>query len=122
MIKRKRHLDREDRLERAYQRLGTRNPVCRTCGRHDPNHPEIFDLHHIAGKSHEDVFIECSNCHRTLSDQQKDHVPPGSQPVGVLSTIGRYLLGLVDMLAMIIETLRTFGNWLLGEAARKVSP
>jgi hypothetical protein len=86
---------------------------------HDPEHPEIYDLHHPGGKSHDDVFIECANCHRMLTDQQNDHVPPdASPPIGMLATIGHYLLGLADMLAMIVETLRNFGKWLLGEASR----
>ena len=116
----KMHLDHEDRKERHYRRLGTRHPVCHTCGRRDPEHPEIYDLHHVAGKNHhDDVFIECANCHRVLTDQQKDHVPPGSSPpMGMLATIAHYLLGLADMLAMIVEALRKFGKWLLCEASR----
>jgi hypothetical protein len=116
----KKHLDHEDRKERHFRRLGTRNPVCVICGRRDPYHPEIFDLHHVAGKNHhDDVCIVCSNCHRTLTDRQKDHLPPAaSPPIGMLATIGHYLLGLADMLAMIVEILRKFGNWLLGEASR----
>jgi len=112
------HLDREDRLERHYRRLGTRNPVCVTCAKRDPEHPEIYERHHIAGRSqHDDEAIECANCHRTLSDKQKDHVPPGpSQPSGTMATIGHYLLGLADMLAMIVETLKAFGTWLISEA------
>jgi hypothetical protein len=114
------HLDREDRLERHYRRLGTRNPVCAGCGKHDPEHPEIYELHHVAGKSqHGDVSIKCANCHRTLSDLQKDHVPPGSKPTGKTATIGHYLLGLADILAMIVQTLREFGAWLIGEAQRE---
>lgn len=108
------HLDREDRLERHYRRLRTRTPVCITCGKREPGHPEIYELHHVAGKGHDDVFIECSNCHRTLTDQQKDHVPPGlSPPVGMIATIGHYLLGLADMLAMVVEALKDFGAWLI---------
>jgi hypothetical protein len=38
--------------------------------------------------------------------------------MGMLATIAHYLLGLADMLAMIVETLREFGKWLLGEASR----
>jgi hypothetical protein len=36
----------------------------------------------------------------------------------MLATIGHYLFGLADMLAVIVETLRKFGQWLLGEASR----
>jgi hypothetical protein len=114
----KKPLDHQDRLERHYRRLGTRNPVCISCGKCDPAHPEIYELHHVAGKSqHGDVSVQCANCHRTLSDKQKDHGPPGpSQPSGKLAQIGHYLLGLADMLAMIVEALKTFGAWLISEA------
>jgi hypothetical protein len=114
----KKPLDHPERLERHYRRLGTRTPVCVTCGRCDPEHPEIYELHHVAGKSHhDDVCIECANCHRTLSDEQKDHVPFGPPPPsGVMTNIGHYLLGLADMLAMIVATLKAFGSWLINEA------
>jgi ferredoxin len=112
-------LDREDRLERHYRRLGTRNPVCVSCGKCEPEHPEIYELHHVAGKSqHGQVSVQCANCHRTLSDQQKDHVPPGPKPTGKMAQIAHYLLGLADMLAMIVQTLREFGAWLMSEAQR----
>ena len=82
-----------------------------------PEHPEIYELHHIGGKSHGDLAIECANCHRSLSDEQRDHVPPGpSPPSGRMAEIGRYLLGLAAMLAMVVEALRDFGAWLISEA------
>ncbi len=115
-------LDRDDRLERHYRRLGTRTPVCVTCGKADSAHPEIYELHHVGGRSCGDLSIECANCHRTLSDEQKDHVPRGSpEPKGQMATIGRYLLGLAAMLAMIVVTLREFGALLINES-RDVNP
>lgn len=117
----KKHLDREDRLERHYRRLGTRDPMCVTCGKRDLDHPEIFELHHIGKRSHDDVAIECANCHRQLSERQKDHLVHGpSRPIGKMETIGHFLLGLADMLAMIVETLKAFGTWLLGQSPRRV--
>lgn len=113
----KKPLDREDRLERHYRRLGTRDPKCVTCGKRDPDHPEIYELHHVGKRSHEDVVIECANCHRQLSERQKDHSPHRhSQPIGMMATIGHYLLGLADLLAMIVEALKAFGAWLLGQS------
>ncbi len=111
----KQHLDYEDRLEQQYQRLGTRNPACVTCGESDPF---CLELHHPAGREHhDDTFIECANCHRKLSDQQQDHVPPEqAATTGVMVTIGRYLLGLADMFALLVVTLREFGNWLISES------
>ena len=110
------HLDHEDRLEQQYKRLRTRSPRCVTCAE---SNPFCLELHHIAGrKHHEDLSIVCRNCHRKLTDLQKDHAPEGTEPMGLLATIGHYLLGLCDLLAMVVTTLRQFGKSLI-EAARR---
>jgi hypothetical protein len=36
----------------------------------------------------------------------------------MMVTIGRYLLGLADVFAMLVVTLREFGRWLLRESDR----
>lgn len=115
----KQGLDCDDRLERQYRRLGTRNPVCVSCGEADPY---CLELHHLAGeKHHDDVAIVCRNCHRKLTRQQRDHEPQGiSSDNAPLATIGRYLLGLADLLLMLVETLREFGKQLM-EYARGTS-
>ena len=108
-------MDKDDRLEQQYRRLGTRNPICVCCAEQDPS---CLELHHVAGRrQHEDVSIVCRNCHRKLSDQQLDHVPPvAEEPSGQWAVIGHYLLGLCDLLAMVIAALRNFGEWLLSES------
>ncbi len=113
----KQHLDHEDRLEQKYRRLGTRQPVCVECAEADPF---CLELHHIAGrKHHEDLSIICRNCHRKLTDRQFDHVRPDMpKRTSDLVTIGHYLLGLCDLLAMVIETLREFGKSLISESKR----
>lgn len=110
-------LDHEDRLEQQYRRLRTRNPVCVGCAESDPF---CLDQHHIAGsKHHDDTSIECANCHRKLTNQQKDHVPTTKpEPTGEIATIAHYLLGLSDSLAMVVETLRKFGKSLLNDSKR----
>jgi len=70
--------DAEDRRQQQLRRLGTQNPICVGCGELDP---AVLELHHIAGRKHsEDLSIVCANCHRKLSDKQRDHVPPGPTP------------------------------------------
>ena len=98
-------VDEEDRKQQRLRRLGTQAPICAACGE---THPAVFEQHHIAGrKQSDDVARVCANCHRKLSDKQRDHVPNGSrEPVGPLAGIGHYLLGLADLLAMIVEALR----------------
>lgn len=106
----------EERLERAYQRLGTRDPMCTTCEESDPR---CLELHHIAGrKHHDDTVIQCRNCHRKLSDTQLGHPSPSaSGPDAQLIIIGRFLLGLADWFALLVERLRDFGCWLIELAA-----
>jgi hypothetical protein len=109
----KQHLDYNDRLEQQYRRLGTRNPMCRCCGEKDPF---CLELHHIAGeKHHDDVCIVCRNCHRKLTNQQLGHTGGKNDTGGdsMLVTIGRYLLGLCDLLVLILNTLRDFGRQLI---------
>lgn len=105
--------DRDDRLEKQYRRLGTREPVCVGCGE---SNPFCLELHHLAGqKHHGDTGIVCRNCHRKLTDKQHDHESPTqSTPSAQSAAIGRYLLGLADLLLMIVNALRDFGKQLMG--------
>jgi len=111
-------LDEEDRRQQRLRRLGTQNPICVACGE---THPGVLELHHVAGRKHsDDTALVCANCHRKLSDKQRDHVPPGMAKTGSeLTHIGHYLLGLADLLAMIVEALRKFGAWLIGSSAKE---
>lgn len=110
-----RHLDAEDRKEQRLRTLGTRTPVCVECGE---DNSVCLEEHHIAGrKYHEDTAIVCRNCHRILSDKQLDHAPLVSpKPENNLAKIGHYLLGLCDLLALVIKTLREFGNSLISNS------
>ncbi|WP_146190647.1 hypothetical protein [Marinicauda salina] len=101
---------RDERLERQYRRLGTRNPACVVCGESDPF---CLELHHIGEQKHNDeLAIVCRNCHRKVTDPQKDraHVecddPEREQ-------LGRLLCGLSDLFAMIGDSLGAWGRKLL---------
>jgi hypothetical protein len=101
--------DQDRRLEQQYRRLGTRNPVCVVCGERNPF---CLELHHIAGqKHHHDVSIICRNDHRKLTSQQHNHVADTDHSPFV--TIARYIDGLCDLLAMVIQTLRDFAKRLI---------
>lgn len=100
----------EKRLERAYRRLGTRSPICVMCGEKSPH---VLERHHIAGRLFNETAIICRNCHRKVSDPQKDR--HGLETFSPDETvIGHYLCGLADVLAAIAVTLKTFGERLLG--------
>ena len=116
--------DPEKRRLRALERLGTSHPVCVGCGEDDPR---CLEAHHIAGRAFDDQTVPvCRNCHRKLSDAQKDHPGKiGSQP-NPLEKLAHFLLGLGDMLHLIADRLKKFATDVLGmiaaERAEGASP
>lgn len=86
---------RQTRLER----LGTNNPKCLFCPEDDP---ACLERHHLAGRSFGDrwVVIVCWNCHRKLSDRQKEHPPIAARDPDSLECHGRLLLGIADALEL----------------------
>ncbi len=101
----------ERRKQRALERLGTNNPSCAGCGETDWR---CMELHHIAGKDLDEITaIYCRNCHRKLSDEQKNHPEKIMEVSDFSEQLGHFLLGLADMLALIVPKLREFANSLL---------
>lgn len=106
--------DQEARKQKRLEALGSNNPVCVTCGESDWR---CLEQHHIAGKDYdESLATTCRNCHRKLSDTQKDHPPKLAQAPSTLESIGHLLLGLADLFAMLVEKLREYGQFLLASA------
>ena len=105
-------LKRERRRQRALERLGMNNPRCVVCGYDDPL---ALELHHIAGRAHGDELVPvCRNCHRPLSDMQKDHPAAVTTPPSDLECIGHFLLGLADLFELLVKHLREFATKLFG--------
>ncbi len=101
-------LNRERRRQRALERLGTNTPRCPLCGIDDPL---ALELHHIAGRDYDDELVPvCRNCHRLLSDRQKDHPPGNNRSASDPERIGHFLLGLADMFEMLVKRLREFAE------------
>lgn len=108
-------LARERRKQRRLEVLGTNNPICGTCGE---NRWQCFEQHHVADYGRDDTTVrECYNCHRILSDNQRDHPPFNAAADPLLDRIGHFLLGLVDMLRLIVDKLHQFGMQLIERAA-----
>jgi hypothetical protein len=111
----KKELARETRKERRLEALGTNDPICGECGETDWR---CMELHHVADYGCDDgTVILCRNCHRKVSDDQKAYPAFDSAADPTLHAIGRFLLGLADLLRLAIEKLREFGHALIERAA-----
>ena len=109
----------ETRKQKRLEKLGTNNPVCVVCGESDWR---CLEEHHIAGQAYGDeLSIVCRNCHRKLSDEQKDHPQKVSEPNNNFESIGHFLLGLADLFALIVDTLRSHGRSLIESAKGSTS-
>lgn len=98
---------KQDRLEK----LGTQKPACSQCGETDDR---CLEAHHIAGRAYsEDTVILCRNCHRKVSDDQKDHPKGSAMPVHPLEIAGRILMGLADLLALAATKLKEIGAYVI---------
>lgn len=107
--------DGEARKQARLETLGTNEPQCGTCGETDWR---TIEQHHVADhKRDEATGLICANCHRKVTDDQRDH--PGFNPDAdpLLDRIGHFLLGLADLLRLAVEKLVEFGNALIGRAA-----
>ncbi len=107
-------LNKEKRRQKALERLGTNTPQCVHCGESDYR---CLEAHHIAGRAFDDeTVVMCRNCHRKLSDSQKDHPKPLGDECCILERMGHYLLGLADLFEMLVARFRELGKTLI-EAA-----
>lgn len=101
----------ERRKQRSLERFETNDPRCHICGENDWR---CLEAHHLAGQAYDDATVPvCRNCHRKLSDCQKDH--PAKTAIGPsqVESIGRFLLGLADLLALLVEKLMEWGVYLI---------
>lgn len=109
-----REIRRDARRRRALERLGTENPKCVFCPEIDPL---ALELHHLEGQAFGNTMvIVCRNCHRKLSDRQKDHPERIADPPDALESIAHFLLGLADLFELLVKRLREFAPQLLNTA------
>ena len=104
----------ERRKQTRLEKLGTNEPRCGVCGENDWR---CMELHHDAGQKNDPrTVIACANCHRKVTDMQKDHpaIVIGADPL--LAAAGSLMLGLADMLSLIIAKLYEFGQALIDRA------
>lgn len=107
--------DHEARKQRRLRLLRSNEPRCATCGE---QRWQALELHHVAGRAHDGAtIILCRNCHRLASDAQCNHPRSQASIDPHMEMIGRFLLGLADMLRIIVEKLAEFGQTLIARAA-----
>lgn len=120
MTNQTKQLDFEKRKQRALQRLGSAKPQCIICGEADWR---CLELHHIGQEGFDALTgIVCRNCHRKASDAQMAHPKPLNliEPM-MLERIGHVLLGLADFFELLIEKLKSFGNYLIEIAKQYIA-
>jgi hypothetical protein len=101
-------LNRERRRQRVLERLGSNTPRCLFCG---IDEPLVLELHHVAGRGYDPQLVTaCRNCHRILSDRQKERLRKISTPPSELERIGQFLLGLADIFEILVKRLREFAE------------
>lgn len=108
----KRHeIERERRRQLRLERFDTEAPRCAACPETDVR---CLEAHHVAGRRYDALTVAlCANCHKKVTDDQKDHPPliPKGDPF--LQQVGHFLLGLADMLRLIVDRLVAFGEALI---------
>lgn len=105
----------ERRKQRALERLGSNDPRCVICGESDWR---CLEAHHLAGQAYAGETVPaCRNCHRKLSDGQKDHPAKTGESPSQSEVIGRFLLGLADLFELLVEKLAEWGRYLIELAA-----
>lgn len=109
----------EGRKQARLDRLDTSTPRCVRCGEDDDR---CLEDHHVAGQAYDpETMIFCRNCHRKLSDMQKDHPKQKSKPPSQEEIIGHFLLGIADIFEFLVGKFREFAKWLLADAETTTS-
>ena len=105
----------ERRKQKRLEKLGTNEPRCGTCGE---GRWQCIEEHHPAdyGRDETTVLV-CRNCHSVCSDKQRDHPAHNTNADPLLASIGHFLLGLADMLAIVLAKLSDFGLALIERSA-----
>lgn len=109
--------DLERRKQQRLAKLGSNNPICGACGENDWR---CLEAHHPAGFGRDEATVNlCFNCHRKVSDDQRDHPSFDANAEPNLDRIGHFLLGLADMLALVVEKLKEFAIILIEIASQQ---
>lgn len=102
--------DPEARAQARQDRLGP-DARCVLCGESDTR---CLERHHVAGQHFANTLVVvCRNCHRKLSDDQRDHPPPSAADPPLLERFAHWLMGVADLLQDLADAMRAWGKLLL---------
>jgi hypothetical protein len=105
---------RETRKQKHLERLGADDPCCVVCGE---TYVGALERHHLAGRAYDEfISIICRNCHRKLSDDQKDHAPKLDNSPALDERLAHFLDGLADFFIELAARLRKFAAELIERA------
>ena len=109
------------RREADFRRLKSRHPICLLCAYW--RHPAAIEFAHLIPRQFGVGCGAplCSNCHRELSDMEKDmsYKPTSNEPD--LETLGRYLVALGTWSEAAAPTMKMLGAYAL-ERSRLEKP
>jgi hypothetical protein len=97
-------IKREQRKQRRLAALGTNNPRCGCCGE---TRWECLEVHHVAGRAHDEnaTVVLCANCHRLVTQAQKDQPPSPCNADPHAEWMYDLLLGAADLLRWVADQL-----------------
>jgi predicted metal-binding protein len=77
-----------------------------------------LDIHHVADLGFDaTTVILCANCHRKVTDAQKNHPPHCDDADTQLEQIARVQLGLAELLKLAVAKLSEYGEALIERAS-----
>lgn len=104
----------------ALVRLGEANPACPICGE---DNPRCLELHEPGGRRYNKMSVPiCRNCHRKLSDDQRDHPKGEFRPPDPFERLAHALLGEADLFAQLCEKRRQDAEMLLVHVRKDAVP
>lgn len=110
------------RREADFRRLKTRHPICLLCAYW--RHPAAIEFAHLIPRKFGVGCGAplCSNCHRELSDMEKEmsYKPTTNEPD--LETLGRYLVALGTWCEAAFPTMKMLGAYALERSRQKQTP
>lgn len=107
-------LEREVRRQRKLERIAGNYSGCPGCGHSDWR--TLEEHHYFSRKFGSETVWLCANCHRIITDDQRNHPMPTKDEDLLLLRIGHFMINLAAFLRVVIVHLDEFGRELIRRA------